>query len=185
MSASVPSEAALRRARRRHTVQLIVTSVTVFVVLALLSVLEDGLTPLDPARFAILAGVMAGVTLLMLGLRRLGVRWLQPSAAMGLDKAGRKAAARALRRPGTVPPEHRAGTVAVARDVLRHRWAPWFFLVVAGMNGWFAATEPGTARWVHAVCAVLGLGLAGWYLVALRRARAIEADAAGPPSGGA
>lgn len=93
---------------------------------------------------------MIGVTLAMFGLRRAGVRWLQPSPAMGLDRVERRAAARAMLPGGAVAPEHRASTLAVARDVRRYPWAPWFFLVVGLTNGYFFATDPGPSRWISA-----------------------------------
>jgi hypothetical protein len=181
MSVSDPTETVIRRARRRHTWQLISTSVTVFLVLSVMAALEEG--RLDggglAVRLAVTAAALTVVTLVLFGLRRAGARWLQPAPAMGLDRAERRAIARALRPGGVVAPEHRASTVAVARDLTRYRWAPWFFLAVGAVNGLFAVTEPGGVRWVHAVGCVIGFLFTGYYVVALRRARAIRAGDAG------
>jgi hypothetical protein len=182
MSESGSPEGTHQLARRRHTRQLITSAVSVFVVLGVIALLEDhGDGPLDTGRFAVrlavTAVVMILVTLAMLGLRRAGVRWLQPSPAMGLDRSERRAAAQALRPGGVVSPEHRASTVMVARDVRRYPWAPWFFLLVGAVNCDAFTEQVGPVRWIYGAGAVIGLFLGGYYIVALRKARAIESGA--------
>ena len=171
--------------RRRHAWQLVGVSASVLAVLTTIDLFNDeragtlGLGRLG-GELATNAVIMLAVVLGMLGLRRVGVRWAQPSPAIGFDRQQRRAAARALRPGGEVDAAHRASIVAVARNLRRYRWAPAFFLVVGLVNGYSYATETGAGRWFYGLCALIGFGFTAYYVVALRRARAILSSEPGP-----
>lgn len=173
------------RARRRHAWQLVGISATVLAVLTTIDLFEDERAgTLGAGRLGsemlTNAVIMVAVVLGMLGLRRMGVRWLQPSPAMNLDREQRRAAARAMRPGGVVDPAHRDTTVAMAAYLRRYRWAPWFFLVVGVINGWSFASETGAGRWFYGVCTLIGFGFAAYYVVALRKARIIVGSGGEP-----
>jgi hypothetical protein len=95
---------------------------------------------------------------------------------MGLDKAQRRAASRALLPGGAVAPEHRLTTVQVARHLGAYGWALWIFLTVGLANGalFLGAESPTDRLW--AAAALIGFGLAAVHGCALRKARAIVVD---------
>ncbi|HEY2205445.1 MAG TPA: hypothetical protein VGH99_13320 [Pseudonocardia sp.] len=166
-------------ARRRHTRRLVLISASTYVLIAVLHIADQrrvtGHT--DPTdlvvRLGITGAAMVLATLGMLELRRRGVSWLQPPPDLRMSTAERRAASRALRPGGTVTPEHRDSTLEVARYLGRYRWAPWFFLALSGLSGWLTVTEPSPDRWWYVLSTPLFLGMAGYYVYALRKARAI------------
>jgi hypothetical protein len=170
-------------ARRRYTRQMIVGAALAFVVTVISALLA---LPIDLTSMKTLVPVAAGTItvafLLVLALRRAGVRWAQPSPLLGLERLQRRAAFRALRPGGAVNPAHRAATVLVARYYLQcRRWYPWIMLATSLLLGRAYLTEIGPEHWFFGFAALLSLVTAGSSLVTLRKAAAIVRDSEDEP----
>ncbi|GAA3638304.1 hypothetical protein GCM10022223_66610 [Kineosporia mesophila] len=114
--------------------------------------------------------VLSGLLLLA---RRRGVRRLQPSQYVGLEKAHRKSLLAAVRSVGPVPEEDRPHATALARGLVAQRRLAYLLVPAAfcGAAGRLLSGERGVGDLFAAVSLVLVLVLAPQLLRDARRGR--------------